>query len=241
MLFERFFPKEYVESTYSIDFEKMYEKGFRGIIFDIDNTLVPHGADATPEAIELFEKLKRTGFDICLLSNNKKPRVERFNKDVNVKYIFKAQKPITKNYLAAAIMMRCRPSETICVGDQIFTDIHGANKSGIYSILVKPVSKINPFQVKLKRILEKPVLLSYLNKVRVETKPERLELKAERKDEKALIKEGYKEYKAEVKETKADQKAEVKAEQKELRAEKKEEIKEQVVQKFTGIKQPYVN
>ena len=88
-MFERLYPKEWADSTYNIDFERFYEEGFRGIIIDIDNTLVPHGADADARAIELFKRLKDIGYDVCLLSNNKKARVKRFNKDVNVNYIFK--------------------------------------------------------------------------------------------------------------------------------------------------------
>ena len=69
-MLEKFFPDEYLDSTYSIDFEDLYRKGFRGIIFDIDNTLVPHGAPADKRAEELFERLKKIGFSCCLLSNN---------------------------------------------------------------------------------------------------------------------------------------------------------------------------
>ena len=61
-MLEKFFPDEYLDSTYSIDFEDLYRKGFRGIIFDIDNTLVPHGAPADKRAEELFERLKKIGF-----------------------------------------------------------------------------------------------------------------------------------------------------------------------------------
>ena len=53
-MFDRFFPDQYVASTYVIDFEKLYEEGVRGLIFDIDNTLVPHGAPADERAKALF-------------------------------------------------------------------------------------------------------------------------------------------------------------------------------------------
>ncbi len=160
-MFQKLYPREYIDSTYSIDFEAYYAAGFRGIIFDIDNTLVPHGADADDRAVELFERLAKIGFEICLLSNNKKARVERFNKDVNVNYIFKAGKPASKNYYIASIMMRTPIECTMCVGDQIFTDIYGANTSGIYTILVKPIDKHEIFQVRLKRKLEGIVLFFY--------------------------------------------------------------------------------
>ncbi len=160
-MLERFFPDEWVESAYSIDYEAYFEAGYRGLIFDIDNTLVPHGADADERAIKLFERLKGIGFDICLLSNNKKPRVERFNKDVNVKYIFKAGKPYSKNYYVATMMTRTSTKSTLVIGDQLFTDIYGGKLAGIRTILVNPIDKKEDLQVRLKRFLEKPVMMFY--------------------------------------------------------------------------------
>lgn len=160
-MFERFFPSEWAESAYSIDYEGLYEAGYRALIFDIDNTLVPHGADADERAIALFTRLKKIGYDICLLSNNKRPRVERFNKDVNVNYIFKAQKPYSKNYYIATMMMRTSTGSTLCVGDQLFTDIYGAKAIGIHTILVNPIDRKEEIQIVLKRILEKPILRNY--------------------------------------------------------------------------------
>ena len=89
-MFQKFYPSEYYTSTYVIDFAEYYKKGYRGILFDIDNTLVPHNAPATKEAIRLIHRLKEIGFGICLVSNNKEPRVAEFNKPLDVKYIYKA-------------------------------------------------------------------------------------------------------------------------------------------------------
>ena len=61
-MFEMFFPDQYVASTYVIDFEQLYKKGYRGLIFDIDNTLVPHGAPADKRAVALFARLKELGY-----------------------------------------------------------------------------------------------------------------------------------------------------------------------------------
>ena len=164
------YPDRWISSTYAIDFQSFYDEGYRGIIFDIDNTLVPHGADADARAVELFERLKSMGFDICLVSNNKKPRVERFNKDVNVHYIFKAQKPYHRNYYIAAMMMHLSVGSVLCVGDQIFTDIYGANKSDIYSILVNPLDPHEEIQIVIKRFFEKIVLHFYKRRCRKEGK-----------------------------------------------------------------------
>ena len=86
------YPDEYLDSTYSIDFDQLYKEGYRGIIFDIDNTLVPHGAPADERAISLFAHLKELGFHCMLLSNNREPRVKMFNDAVHVNYIYKAGK-----------------------------------------------------------------------------------------------------------------------------------------------------
>ena len=160
-MFEMFFPDEYVASTYVIPFEKLYEEGYRGLIFDIDNTLVPHGAPADKRAKKLFAKLKEIGFEACLLSNNKEPRVKMFNEDVQVNYIFDAHKPSVKNYQKAMEMMGTDLSNTIFVGDQLFTDVWGAKRTGIRNILVKPIHPKEEIQIVFKRKLEKIVLYFY--------------------------------------------------------------------------------
>ena len=160
-MLERFYPKEYMESTYEIDFDKFRKEGYRAVIFDIDNTLVEHGAPADERSMALIEKLKALGYEIMLLSNNKEPRVKMFNDAVHVKYIYKAGKPGIKNYHAAMVMMGSSEKNTLFVGDQLFTDVWGANRAGIYSILVKPIDKKEEIQIVLKRYLEKIILHFY--------------------------------------------------------------------------------
>ena len=125
-ILESFYPDQWKESTYSLPFEKLYEEGYRGIIFDIDNTLVPHGADADERSIQLFKRLKEIGFKTVLLSNNKEPRVKRFNEKIGTRYIYKAGKPKKANYIKAMDLMETKKSNTLFVGDQIFTDVWGA-------------------------------------------------------------------------------------------------------------------
>lgn len=160
-MLEGFYPKEYLDSTYVIDFEGFYEKGFRGIIFDIDNTLVPHGMPADERAITLFKRLKKIGYQVTMLSNNKEPRVKMFCDAVDVPYIFKAGKPNPQKYRQAYQAMGTDESNTLFVGDQIFTDVWGANRAGLYSILVKPIHPKEEIQIVLKRYLEKIVLFFY--------------------------------------------------------------------------------
>ena len=160
-MLSRFYPDEYRVSSYVIPYQELYDKGYRGIIFDIDNTLVPHGAPADKRAMELFEKLKGIGFSSCLLSNNKEYRVKSFNETIQTNYIYDAGKPSTKNYKKAMTLMGTDTSNTLFVGDQLFTDIWGAKRTGIYNILVKPIHPHEEIQIVLKRYLEKIVLFFY--------------------------------------------------------------------------------
>ena len=156
-----FYPDEYLDSTYVIDFDALYRAGYRGVIFDIDNTLVPHGAPADERARALFCHLKEIGFDCCLLSNNQLPRIELFNQDIHVKFIENAHKPSVKNYRKAMQMMGTNTGNTLFVGDQLFTDVYGARRTGIHSILVKPIHPKEEIQIVLKRYLERIVLHFY--------------------------------------------------------------------------------
>lgn len=161
-MFRTFYPKEYVDSAYVIDFDSFAGKGYRGVIFDIDNTLVPHGAPADERAKSLFAHLKELGMSACLLSNNKEPRVAMFNKEIQVFTISKGGKPNPKGYQKAMELMGTDLETTLFVGDQLFTDVWGANRTGIYSILVKPIHPKEEIQIVLKRYLEKIVLFFYL-------------------------------------------------------------------------------
>lgn len=160
-MFRTFYPDDYVASTYVIKFEELYQKGYRGLIFDIDNTLVPHGFPADERAVSLFERLRDIGFDTCLISNNQEPRVRPFAEQVKSKYVFDAHKPSTKNYRKAMQLMKTDEKTTIFIGDQLFTDVWGAKRTGIKSILVKPIHPKEEIQIVLKRYLEKIVLHFY--------------------------------------------------------------------------------
>ena len=160
-MFKCFFPDEWVDSTYDIDFEQLAKEGIKGLIFDIDNTLVTHGSPADERCLALFDNLRAWGFSFCLISNNQSERVSSFAKQVNSPYIENAHKPSTKNYLKAVKMMGTTTNDTVFVGDQLFTDVWGAKRAGIRNILVKPIHPKEEIQIILKRYLEKIVLFFY--------------------------------------------------------------------------------
>ena len=164
MFLRRFYPDYRAESVYRMDFRKLYEEGVRGVLFDIDNTLVPHGAPADGAAAELFEALHKIGMKTCLISNNKPPRILPFAKAVGSAYICDAHKPSRTGYLEAMKRMGTTAADTIFVGDQLFTDVYGAKRAGIPSWLVSPIHPKEEIQIVLKRYLEAVVLFFYKRK-----------------------------------------------------------------------------
>lgn len=160
-MLKRYYPYEYAESIFNIDYSKLYSLGYRGIIFDIDNTLVHHGDDSTPEVDELFKHIHSIGLKTLLLSNNNTERIKRFLKNIDSSYIADADKPKTDNYHKAVNMLGLKREEVVFIGDQLFTDIYGANKSGIASILVRFLQREGETKIGKKRTLEKVILKIY--------------------------------------------------------------------------------
>lgn len=166
MLLDRFYPDHEVDSSYEIDYKTLFGRGKRAVIFDVDNTLVPHGAPADEKAIALFARLHAMGYRTLLLSNNKEPRVKSFSDAVGSAYVYKAGKPGRAGYLRAMEILESTPDTTIFVGDQLFTDVWGAKKVGIDTYLVKPIHPKEEIQIVLKRRLERIVLYFYHQKTK---------------------------------------------------------------------------
>ena len=121
---------------------------------------------ADKRAVALFSRLKGIGFRCCLISNNQEPRVEMFNRDIKVDYVYDAHKPSTKNYVKAMEIMGTDRSNSLFIGDQLFTDVWGAKRAGIRNILVKPIHPKEEIQIVLKRYLERIVLYFYKKSLR---------------------------------------------------------------------------
>lgn len=160
-MLKQYFPGKYVDSVFAIDFQKLYNKGYRAILFDVDNTLVHHGDDSNEAVDDLFRRLREIGFQTVLLSNNGEERLQRFLKNIQSDYIANAGKPETKCYFQALEMLGVSGEEAVCIGDQIFFDILGANRSGIESILVHFI-QIDPHEkIGIRRYMEKVILFFY--------------------------------------------------------------------------------
>ncbi len=162
-ILKRLYPRMFAPSAYDLDYETLYEQGYRGIIFDIDNTLVGHDAPANDRAKELMTKLKSIGFKLSIVSNNREPRVKSFADALGVPYVFKAAKPRTGGYIKAIEIMGTSLKTTLAIGDQLLTDIYGANRAGIFNIKVEQLYREEPGNIVFKRYIERLIIFFYMH------------------------------------------------------------------------------
>ena len=161
-MFQIFYPYEYLDSPFAIDYRKLYHAGFRGLIFDIDNTLVPHGADSTEEVDALFRELHDIGFKTVLLSDNTEERTLRFIRNIDTMYVCDADKPKNSGFVKALKLLGMKRKRVIYIGDQMFRDTFGANKAGIPNILVKYPTYGKEKNIGIRRKIENRFLKMYL-------------------------------------------------------------------------------
>lgn len=157
-----FFPNIYVKSIKDIDLNKVKSQGIKNFIMDIDNTLVETAiAEPDEELLEWVKNVRASGIKICLVSNNNKIRVEKFNEKLNAMAVHRAVKPMKRAFKRALALLNGTRNDTAVIGDQIFTDIYGGNRMGLYTILVEPISLKESPLAKVKRPLEKIVLKKF--------------------------------------------------------------------------------
>ncbi len=158
-----FFPKKYLKNVKEITLELLCENNIKGLILDIDNTLIDFDKHILEGAKEWCENNKKNGIKMCILSNtNKVEKVEKVAKILDLPYIFFAQKPFKKGFKKAKNLLNLQAENIAVVGDQIFTDVIGANRCKMYSILTKPIDKRDILATRIKRPLENFIIKMYL-------------------------------------------------------------------------------
>ncbi|MHB1458487.1 MAG: YqeG family HAD IIIA-type phosphatase [Armatimonadota bacterium] len=153
---QKFCPNEFIDSVQEIDIVNLRSKGITALLIDLDNTLVPwQGYDIPNQIIEWIRKVSADGMKVCLVSNTRTSgRLERISSILNVEFSVKAMKPRRAGFLEALRLLDVNPNEAAVVGDQIFTDVFGGNRLGIYTILVRPMYRREFFGTKISRFFE---------------------------------------------------------------------------------------
>lgn len=135
-------PSAEVASVYDIDLHALSARGIRGLILDLDNTIVPWGTwHPAPELFVWIAALKMEGLQLCIVSNNMGARVRHLASSLALPVVTSALKPGPLALRRALAMMGTTPATTALVGDQLFTDILGGNLLGLQTILVRPQSR----------------------------------------------------------------------------------------------------
>lgn len=149
-------PQIIAKSLYDIEFNTLEQKGIKGIIFDLDNTIIPWDSpNMSPDIIQWLNALLAQGFKICLVSNNMGKRVKNIAGIFGIPFISRAYKPAKSGFRQAIAAMELTNSQVAVVGDQLFTDVLGGNRLGLYTIWVAPLSAKEFAGTKITRRLEK--------------------------------------------------------------------------------------
>lgn len=157
------YPKEYLNSVKDIKIELLQKNNIKGLILDVDNTLIDFDRKM-PEGIEKWaQNMKQNDIKICILSNsNKVDKVKGVADKLEVPFLYFAKKPFKSGFKKAKKLLNLEAENIAVVGDQIMTDVIGANRSDMFSILVKPIEEKDYFMTRVKRPLEKIIIQRYL-------------------------------------------------------------------------------
>lgn len=158
-MFQNLKPNMMIDSIYNIDFQGLKKRNIKGLLIDVDNTLIKWDKKkADKDLIQWFYKAKEENFLLCLISNNTEERVVEFKEDIDIPAIHKALKPLTRSFYKGVEILKLNKDQVAVVGDQIFTDVLGGNRAGLFTILVNPIPGREFWWTTFVRRIEKIVL-----------------------------------------------------------------------------------
>ena len=161
------YPKIYLESVKDISTEFLNENNIKALILDVDNTILDFNKNIPQGVEEWCEKLKAQGIKFCILSNSdKKEKVKMVAEKLQLPYFYFATKPFKRGFNKAIKLLEEKPENIAAVGDQIFTDVFGANRCHLFSILVKPIAKKDLLITRVKRPIENYIIKKYIKSIK---------------------------------------------------------------------------
>lgn len=153
------FPDLKYEDVSSIKIDVLKEKKIQGIVLDVDNTLIDFRRNMKEAVKDWVKQLKENQMQVCILSNsNKIDKIKKVAETLQIDYFYNAKKPMKTGFKKVLKMTNLLPEQVAVVGDQVFTDVWGANRMKMLSIYVTPISKEEHWYTKIKRPLEKMIL-----------------------------------------------------------------------------------
>ena len=168
------YPKAYLQSVKEITISFLKENKIKALILDVDNTIWDFDKNIPEGVKEWCEDLKKQGIKMCILSNtNQKEKVKMVAEKLELPYFYFATKPLKRGFKKAIKELNEKKENIAAVGDQIFTDVIGANHAKLYSILVKPIGQKDIFITRIKRPLENYVIRKYEKKIKKQTEEKR--------------------------------------------------------------------
>lgn len=164
-MFEKYKPTWMLKAVYQLTPEKLQEYGIKAVLVDLDNTLIAwNNPDGTPELKKWIDEMNEAGIPVMVVSNNKAERVQRAVQHLNLPYVARALKPFQKGFKEAQSKLNLTPGELLMVGDQLMTDIRGANRAGIRNVLVQPIVETDAWNTRLNRAMERKIMKYLKNK-----------------------------------------------------------------------------
>lgn len=162
-----FYPKIYLNSVKEITIDFLNKNNIKALILDVDNTILDFDKKIPLGVKEWCDDLKEKGIKLCILSNtDKKDKVEIVANTLELPYFYLATKPLKRGFKKAIKLLQEKEENIAAVGDQIFTDVIGANRCHLYSILVKPLGKKDLLVTRIKRPLENFIINRYKRKMK---------------------------------------------------------------------------
>ena len=163
------YPDFYLKDVTKITLEMLKKNNIKGLILDVDNTLIDYNKKMDKKVKNWVEELKKEEIKFCIVSNtNKHEKVKKVAEELDIPYFYFAKKPFKKGFLNAKNKMNLEEKNIAAVGDQIMTDIIGANRCKMFSVLVEPISEKDILLTKIKRPIEKFIINRYLSKIKKE-------------------------------------------------------------------------
>lgn len=162
-MLEIFKPTWMVQSIFSITAEQLKDHGIKALLVDLDNTLIAwNEPEATEDSINWIQKMKKAGIPIMILSNNSGGRIKKVAELLEVEYVPRSMKPTSRAFKIAEKRLDLSVNEMVMVGDQIITDVLGANLYNLRSILVKPILRSDAWNTKFNRFIELKIMRSLI-------------------------------------------------------------------------------